>query len=560
MHPRAAATLRTRSARVTATSTWAADPDTVRGPSHRNDTRDTIVTDSAGQSAEQNAGRSSGRPIRDERILLIRFSGDITTKAEATRRRFLQRMVRNVKDALKSTGVTHRVTRTRDRIFVALESTGAETGAEALQRVFGVQSLAPVEEVAWQEQSDLVDTAEAFFRERVRGRRFAVRARRVGDRRAIPVRSDAVQRALGTALLPVSAGVSLDHPEVAASLEIMPGRAYLFDQSLPAEGGLPLGVESRAVALMSGGFDSPVAAWLMMKRGVALDYVLCNLGGRQQQLETLAVAKQLADRWAYGTRPHLHVVDFDDVTRELQAKVTTRYWQVVLKRFMMRAAEAVAAERDAQAIVTGEVVAQVSSQTLPNLAVISAATPVPILRPLLGFNKEEIIELSRRIGTHDLSAQVGEYCALVPSKPATRTTLSRIEAEEAGLDRGILERAIAERSVFDLRTLDLASLDAPDIQIDHIPDGAIVLDLRSKAAFQGWHHPDALFLDFANALRVYRELDPKQRYVLYCEFGLKSGHLAELMRREGIEASHFAGGLKALIAYARSQGIDTPEH
>jgi thiamine biosynthesis protein ThiI len=127
------------------------------------------------------------------------------------------------------------------------------------------------------------------------------------------------------------------------------------------------------------------------------------------------------------------------------------------------------------------------------------------------------------------------------------------------MDPSLLERAIAERSVFDMRTLDLSSLESPDVQIDHIPDGAVVLDLRSKAAFQGWHHPSALFLDFPNALRVYRSLDPSKRYVLYCEFGLKSGHLAELMRREGIDASHFAGGLKALVAWAREHGVPTPE-
>jgi thiamine biosynthesis protein ThiI len=296
-----------------------------------------------------------------------------------------------------------------------------------------------------------------------------------------------------------------------------------------------------------------------MKRGVALDYVFCNLGGRQHQIETLAVAKVIADRWSYGTRPHLHAIDFDEVTRDLQANVTTRFWQIVLKRLMVRAAEAVATEREAHAIVMGDAVGQVSSQTLPNLAVISAVTALPILRPLIGFNKDEIIELSRRVGTHDLSAQVGEYCAMVPSKPATRSTLAQIEREESKMDPGLLERAIAERSVFDLRTLDLSSLDSLDVQIDHVPDDAVVLDLRSKAAFQGWHHPAALFLDFANALRVYRSLDPSKRYVLYCEFGLKSGHLAELMRREGFDASHFAGGLRALVAWSREQGLATPE-
>jgi len=469
-------------------------------------------------------------------------------------------MVRNIKAALKSRDIAYQVERTRNRIFVTLPAADRERGAEVLRRVFGIQSLAHVEEIAWSSLEDLVAGAESFFRDSVRGRTFAVRARRVGDRHEILVRSDDLQRELGTALLPGARGVSLDTPEVTAHVEVMPGRAYLFEQSVAGPAGLPIGCEGRAVALISGGFDSPVAAWLMMKRGVSLDYVLCNLGGRQQQVETLAVAKQLADRWAHGTRPHLHVVDFDEVTRALQASVATRYWQIVLKRLMVRAAEAVAAERNADAIVTGEVVAQVSSQTLPNLAVISAASPLPILRPLLGFNKEEIIALSREIGTHDLSAQVGEYCALVPSKPATRARLARIEAEERGLDPDILERAIAERSVFDLRTLDLSSLDRPELSTDCVPAGAIVLDLRSKAAYQGWHYPDALFLDFANALRVYPQLDRDAQYVLYCEFGLKSGHLAELMQRAGLTAHHLGGGLRSLIAFAQREGLPTPEH
>ncbi len=504
---------------------------------------------------------AKSNPVRtdDERLLLLRFSGDIATKADATRKRFLERMVRNLKDALRSEAITHHVVRTHNRIFVTVDRADADRAVSALRRVFGVQSLAAVEEIHWQGLDDLVASSEAIFRESVRGRRFAVRARRVGDRDKIAVRSGEVQRSLGTALLPGAKSVSLDDPEVTASLEIMSHSAYLFEQSTAGSAGLPLGCEGRAVSLISGGFDSPVASWLMMKRGVALDYVFCNLGGRQHQIETLAVAKVIADRWSYGTRPHLHAIDFDEVTRDLQANVTTRFWQIVLKRLMVRAAEAVATEREAHAIVMGDAVGQVSSQTLPNLAVISAATALPILRPLIGFNKHEIIELSRRVGTHDLSAQVGEYCAMVPSKPATRSTLAQIEREESKMDPGLLERAIAERSVFDLRTLDLSSLDSLDVQIDHVPDDAVVLDLRSKAAFQGWHHPAALFLDFASALRVYRSLDRSKRYVLYCEFGLKSGHLAELMRREGFDASHFAGGLRALAAWSQERGLATPE-
>ncbi|MEE3328098.1 MAG: tRNA uracil 4-sulfurtransferase ThiI [Myxococcota bacterium] len=495
----------------------------------------------------------------DAERILVRFSGDITTKAPPTRRRFLTRMSRNLKDALRSKSIRHRMTRTHSRIYIDIEEGRVTQALDCLSRVFGVQSLSRVLDREWHTLDDLVAAGNEIFSEAVRDRSFAVRARRVGDRNRIPIRSEQLQRELGTALLRSAREVSLNEPEVTAAVEVAPGHAHFFSDRVVAEGGLPLACEGRAVALVSGGFDSPVAAWLLKKRGVELDYVFCNLGGRNHQLETMQVMKVISDLWSYGTRPHLHAFEIEYVTRYLQAGVTTRYWQVVLKRLMMRAAEAVATERDASAIITGEAVGQVSSQTLPNLSVISAATSMPIFRPLIGFNKEEIIALSRKIGTHDLSASVGEYCALVPSKPATQTTLARIEAEEESLDPDILARAIAERSVFDLRSLDLSSLERPDIQTESVGKDEIVLDLRSKAAYENWHYPGALFLDFQSAVRAYPHMEKQASYVLYCEFGLKSGHLAEQMRRAGLRASHFAGGAKALIQYAAQSGLATPQ-
>jgi thiamine biosynthesis protein ThiI len=225
---------------------------------------------------------------------------------------------------------------------------------------------------------------------------------------------------------------------------------------------------------------------------------------------------------------------------------------------MLRAAEQVARERGAMAIITGDAVGQVSSQTLRNLATISAATSIPILRPLVGFNKDEILAIARDIGTYELSKQVGEYCAMVPSKPATAAGLGVVEHEEQKLDSDVLARAVAERSVLDLRRLNLAALETPGLDAVAVEDDATVFDLRSKPAYQAWHYPGALFLDFANALRVYPSLPVQRRYILYCEFGLKSAHLAELMRRAGFDAAHFVHGFAELQRYARARGLPGP--
>ncbi len=489
-------------------------------------------------------------------LLAIRFGGDITTKAQPTRKRFVKRLVANVKDALKTAGVRGRIGRTRNRVYVSVDE---RFDPAVLARVFGVQAVARVRARSWKSDEDIVREGLALFADKVRGRTFAVRARRVGDRPKIPADSQHVQRELGAALAHHAAGVDLDAPEVAVQIEITRSSVYYFEDEIRGHGGLPLGTEGRAVALVSGGFDSPVSAWQMMKRGVGLDYVFCNLGGRNHQLETLQVMEVIAKQWSYGTHPRFHAVDFEEVTQELQNSVTQRYWQIILKRLMLRAAEAVANERGAVAIITGEAVGQVSSQTLQNLMTISAATSLPILRPVVGFNKEEIIEIARKIGTEPLSSKVQEYCALVPRKPATAAELAVVDAEDARMDPEVLARAVAERSVFDLRSLDLSALERPEIMADDVPDDALVIDLRSKAAYSSWHYPDALFLDFASAMRAYPAMDRGRRYILYCEFGLKSAHLAELMRRAGLDATHFAGGLKALIRYAEERGIETPE-
>lgn len=487
------------------------------------------------------------------KLVLLRFSGDLTTKADATRRRMTSRLIKNLRASIKASGRRARVLRDRNRIFVELENGPGPSDEEIvsrLARVFGVESVSLTHVEAWSSLEDVVRAGQIFGAPYVRDRRYAIRARRVGDRNEVPLRSPDIERDLGEALRPIAARVDLTNPEATIFVEVDSTHAYYFVATERGAGGLPLGTEGRAVSLLSGGFDSPVASWRLLRRGVALDYVFCNLGGRTHQLETLTIAKRLADLWQCGTRPRFHAIDFDAVSREIQDKVTMRYWQIILKRMMMRSAEAVAARYDAAAIVTGEALGQVSSQTLQNLSVISEGAKLPILRPLVGNNKNEIIAESKIVGTHDLSAKVGEYCAIVPSRPATSARLADILEEESKFDLAVLQEALESRSEFVLADLDLDAWDAEDLVAKEISADDTVIDLRSKNGFDVWHYPDALFLDFPNALRAYASFNSEQSYVLYCEFGLKSAHLADLMRKAGFSARHVSGGLREVRRFA----------
>jgi thiamine biosynthesis protein ThiI len=487
--------------------------------------------------------------------IVLRFSGDISIKARGTRQHFVRRLLHNLQDAIASEGgpgaapASQRLGFSHDRIFAHL-SPGAD--ALGLARVFGVQSVSRVLGRTPPRMDAVVERGLALFAGAVRGRRFAVRARRVGSRETIALDAREVERRLGAALLPHAAGVDLDEPEFTAHVELTASEARLLEEPLPGPGGLPLGVEGRAVALLSGGFDSAVAAWQLQRRGVALDYVFCKLGGPAHQVGALRVAKLLAERWSYGERPRFFSLDFEPLVAQLQARTERRYWQVLLKRLMLRAAERVARTRGALAIATGEAVGQVSSQTLQNLAVISRATELLQLRPLVGCNKDEILALARSIGTFETSKVVGEYCDLVPRRPATAAKLDAVLAQEAHLDADLVERAVARAGIFDLRGLDVDVLAAPELSIDRIPPGALLLDLRPRAQYQGWHHPDALHLEFQQALRGFASFDRSRCYVLSCEFGLLSAHLAERMRKEGFEAFHLRGGTRSLRELAGS--------
>jgi tRNA uracil 4-sulfurtransferase len=478
-----------------------------------------------------------------ETRLLVRLAAELAIKSRRTRHNFQRQLLRNLRDALGTTAAPYRIDESWSRILVRSASPEA---ADVVARVFGLSSLSPIERVVAPDVDAIVAAGHDAFRERLAGRTFAVRARRAGEH---AFTSRDIEVALGAALLPYAAGVDLGRPDVTLSVEVRETEAYLFTERFAAAGGLPLGVEGRALALLSGGYDSAVAAWLLLKRGVALDYVFCNLGGDAYERAVVQVGKLLADAWSFGDQPRLHVVDFGPTLAELRAKSKQSYWQVVLKRLMYRAASRIAAELDAGAIVTGEAVGQVSSQTLLNLRAIDPVATLPVFRPLIGFDKEEIIARARRIGTAALSEQVKEYCAIAPGKPVTAARLEAVVAEEAKLDLGILDAAIAGRKTLDLRALTPTDLVAPYLFADEVPAGAVVLDCRPVEQFRAWHLPGAEQRDEWELLQRFTSLDRGPTYILYCMHGIQTAYLAERMQRAGYEAYSFRGGLRGVMRW-----------
>jgi tRNA uracil 4-sulfurtransferase len=291
----------------------------------------------------------------------------------------------------------------------------------------------------------------------------------------------------------------------------------------------------------------------MLKRGITQDYVFCNLGGDAYERAVVQVGKLVADDWSYGTRPRLHVIDFQEPLRALREGAG----EVLAGR-----AEAAhvpgrvpgGAELGAQAIITGEAVGQVSSQTLSNLRAIEPAADLPVFRPLLGFDKDEIIDRARLIGTAGLSEQVKEYCAIAPGRPVTAATVEAVAAEEdeGGSGDGRGRRRRPPRP-------------GPAGPHAHRPGGALPLHRRgarrrsrpglpSRVRVPGLAPPGRRATRRVGLLRKFNKLDRDRRYVLYCGHGIQTAHIAEKMQRAGYEAYSFRGGVRAMRDWVAAEG------
>ena len=467
--------------------------------------------------------------------LVLKISGEIGTKSAPTRRRFLRVLGANVRAALDRDGVEASVEPRWSRLVVRTEDPRARG---SLTRVCGLHSISEAAVVRFSSLEDLVELAADRFRDRVAGRTFAVRAKRAGHH---SFRSQDVAVALGDALRPHSAGVDLDHPDVLVAVEISREVAYLLLDTTPGPGGLPIGVGGRALALFSGGFDSPVAAWMVMRRGMALDLLVCDLGGCGQVDAALEVARDLVRRWAPGVEPRAHIVDLSGVVAALRARVESGIRQVVLKRAMYRSGTLLAERLGAEALVTGEALGQVSTQTLRNLTVAEDAAGIPILRPLIGMDKEEIIGRAREIGTHDASVRVQEHCSIATGRVETAARLQAVIGAEGRLDESFIRAAVDRATSVDLTTWRPGP--APEHVVDTVPEGAVVIDVREPD--EGPTVGDRR-LPVSEAAAWTPGLDPAGRYLFVCTHGNRSEMVAHELRGRGVDAFSLAGGVARL--------------
>ena len=320
-----------------------------------------------------------------------------------------------------------------------------EGAFEALKKVFGIVGLSlarPCEK----DKDAIVAACRQFLDDKLSAARtFKVESKRAD--KSFPMNSIQLSQYVGGELdeLYPDLHVDVHHPELTVYVEIRDFAAYVHADPEPGAGGLPVGINGRAVSLLSGGIDSPVSSWMIAKRGVALDMVHFFSYPYTSPEAKEKVIQLARDLLPYTGRLTVHVVPFTAIQEELRRSCPEELFTIIMRRFMMRISQEVARRCGAKALVTGECLGQVASQTMDAMICTGAVVQLPVLRPCIGMDKEEIVQISRRIGTYNTSILPYEDCCTVftPRHPRLRPILSEVEAAEAGLDiDGMVKAAV----------------------------------------------------------------------------------------------------------------------
>ncbi|TNF06061.1 MAG: tRNA 4-thiouridine(8) synthase ThiI [Gammaproteobacteria bacterium] len=472
---------------------------------------------------------------------VIKLFPEIIIKSTPVRKRMTRQLRENLRKMLRAIDPAIQVEQDWEKLQVMGPKDEDITGqvADLLARTPGIANFSKVQHFPLGSFDDILEKTLAVWKEKLEGKTFVLRVKRSGKH---DFTSGDVERIVGGGLLHGSeaAGVSLKQPDITVRLEIKQQELFVIEETTQGLGGFPLGSQDTVISLISGGFDSTVSSYLTTKRGLRTHYLFFNLGGRAHEVGVKEVAFYLWNKFGSSHRVRFVTVPFEGVVGEILSKVRNSEMGVVLKRMMLRAATEVAEEMGVQALVTGESVAQVSSQTLANLAVIDSVTKTLVLRPLITSDKNDIIDIARAIGTEQFAASMPEYCGVISVKPTTRAREDKVVAEEANFDFSVLEQAVANSRVQNIDEVMEADSTAVDVEIFQSPQpGATILDIR---------HPDEVelrplsiqgvpvrALPFFTLQTTFQNLEQADSYMLYCEKGVMSRLHAELLLEQGFQ-------------------------
>jgi len=475
---------------------------------------------------------------------IIKLFPEITIKSRPVRKRLIARLQNNMQIILARIEPSAKVSSFWDKLEVTFDhesvgdvATVRDALVDAMARIPGIQTFLEVEQHPLGDFHQVYELTRQAYAERIKGKTFKVRVRRSGRHDFTSVE---LERYVGGGLRQhtEAAGVDVHKPEVWVDLEVRDDRLFIITRIHRGIGGFPLGTQEPVLSLISGGFDSIVASWMTMRRGCKTHFLFFNLGGYAHEIGVKQVSLYLWRRYGSSARVKFITVPFEEVVGEILQSVDRSHMGVILKRMMMRAADRVAERMNIPALVTGESIAQVSSQTLPNLCLIDGVAEHLVLRPLITMDKPDIIDRCREIGAFEFAGAMPEFCGVISDKPTTAAKRDRVEREEQAFDFDVLEKALSAVEVIGIdEIVENRNIHSEIQALTRVEVGQVIVDIRApqEEERKPLNMPgcEILKIPFYKLEHEVERLDRQRQYLLYCEKGVMSQMHAQHLTEQG---------------------------
>ena len=470
------------------------------------------------------------RPQTMQKFILKLFP-EIMIKGSSAKRQMVGQLYTNLVEILARIDEEIEIKKFSDKIEVFSPVSFVPEVREALLNTSGIEQI--LEAL----QFDEIDSLEKIKQKvaevvgsTIKDKSFVVRVKRSGSHNYSSLE---IERSVGGYLLAHTEAKSVDlhHPEETVRIELVHKQLNIITTKYKGLSGFPIGTQGEILSLMSGGFDSTVASYLTMKRGIKTHFIFFNLGGKAHEIGVKQVALYLWSKYGSSHRVKFISVPFDNVLTEIFRATGSSYMGVTLKRLMLMASEKVANELEIDALLTGESVAQVSSQTLRNLALIDQVSNKLILRPLSTMNKPEIMAIADDIGTRHFAESMPEYCGVISQNPITHGSFKRMEKEAKRFNYEVLDQAVADaQHIYVDEVIDDVSNMAAVEVVNELDSGEyVVIDIRAEEACIDTPC-ESIKIPFHKLKTEFPKLTKDKKYLLYCEKGIMSQLHAQYLR------------------------------
>ena len=462
---------------------------------------------------------------------IIKYFTEIMIKGSTAKRQMISQVYNNLVNILSKISKDIKVRKFFDKVEVVCP---IEVVAEVRMRLLDTPGIQQILEAVQFDNMNTLDDIKVVVNEtmahEIQGKTFVVRCKRMGTQE---FKSTQVEQTVGGYMLAMNdtKGVALKGAEYTINLELEFAQLNVITHKHMGMGGFPIGSQGSILSLMSGGFDSTVASYLTMKRGIKTHFIFFNLGGIAHEIGVKQVAYYLWNKFGSSHRVQFISIPFDDVVTEIFKSVSEPYMGVMLKRLMLMASEKVADTMSIDALVTGESVAQVSSQTLRNLALIDQATNKLVLRPLSMMSKPDIIDIANKIGTTRFAESMPEYCGVISKNPVTHGNYERTASEARRFDYTILDEAVKNSAFINVDEMDqnISEIGQMEVISDLSSGDYTVIDIRqSDDCIET--SVETLKIPFYKLKSEFKKLPQDKEYLFYCDKGILSQLHAQFLR------------------------------